>query len=88
MATDLALFATLEFTLQCSPRAQTWRWYRESCPAVGHDTKIAMADARMGQVDQNLARAGLRCIELDDLRRDSARFVIDGGLVLLWNLRG
>lgn len=38
------------------------------------------------QVDQNLARTRLRHVELDDLCGNSARVVVDDGLLLGWDL--
>lgn len=36
------------------------------------------------QVDENFTRTRLRHVELDNLGRDLAWLIIDGGLVLLW----
>lgn len=38
------------------------------------------------QINENLADTGLRNINLHDLGRDTARFVKDSSLLLLWNL--
>lgn len=40
------------------------------------------------QVDQNLARAWLWCVQLHDFGGERARLVVDDGLVLLGDLWG
>jgi hypothetical protein len=47
-----------------------------------HDTQIRMTDPRMGNVHQNLPRAGGGHVEFDDFGRDGARGIVDQGLVL------
>jgi len=57
-------------------------------PAVRHDAQVAVADARVRQVDQDFARAGLGHVEVYDLGGDFARLIVDDGLVSLGEVAG
>lgn len=61
---------------------------RQCLPAVGHDTKVGVADTGVGQVDEDLARAWLGSVQLHDLSGNLAWLVIDTGPVFLGNRVG
>lgn len=56
------------------------------CPKVPRRIFDSSTTWILLQVDQHLARAGLRHIQFHHLCRHRARFIINDSLLLLWNL--
>jgi hypothetical protein len=54
---------------------------RKRAPGIAHNTHIAVADPRVRESDQYLARTGCWCVYFHDLGRDGAWPVINNGFV-------
>lgn len=61
-----------------------WSW--QPLPAIGHDTHIGMADARMCEVHEDFADTRFWCVDLLDLGRNLARLIVNESLVAGRNL--
>jgi len=61
-------------------------WSGQAGPAVRHDAQVAVADARVRQVDQHFARAGLGHVQVYNLRGDFARLIVNDAFVGLGEL--
>jgi hypothetical protein len=61
---------------------------RECFPGVCHDAEVAVADAGVGEVDEDFARAGGGCVEFDYFCADCAGGVVDDCFVFLGDFGG
>lgn len=58
----------------------------ERVPSVRHDAEVGVADAGVGEVDEDLAGTGLGSGEFFDFGGDATRVVVDRGFVGLGDL--